>query len=137
MTAPQNRERIIFLPGGITNEQADSIFRKLQEIEAVTKIEINGLELKIQYIFPLLSFSMIWKIINAHTGTAVYSLADKFKYSLIAYMENIEGDRLRSHSGWEKYIQDIYVSHYHQLRTHQAGQKRKQWQQYKPVKPDN
>ena len=60
----------------------------------------------------------------------------KFWYALIVYIEDNERNHHMVPGGWQKYVEDIYVTHYQQSRHNQ--EERKLWQQnIKPVTQQN
>lgn len=111
MKTRQTRTRKIHLPITTHIRQIEAIVAELNNIEAVTSLTIDSTDLTINYNFPDLVISSVWQIINHHTDTIAFNYVDKLWYGLIAWKEDNERDHLYSRSGWDRYIQDIYVGH--------------------------
>jgi len=111
MQSHLKRTRTLHLPDVIATAHTQAIIDELNNIDAVTSVELDGSALTIDYNFPEIVFGTIWQIINRQMDTDASGMFTRFRYALIAWMEDNERAHLCAHSGWNRYIQDIYVGH--------------------------
>jgi len=130
------RTRTIQLPISATRIQIDTIMAELNSHDAVTAVSVDESVLTLRYTFPQFVFGNAWHIINRHIDKPVTSVFASIKYKLLAWIEDNEREHLHSHTGWNRYIQDIYVGHYHQQHS-VSSQTKKTWQNYQAATKSN
>jgi hypothetical protein len=127
MTEVIIRTQTIHLPVSATRAQIECIMNDLNHEDAVTALSLDGSALTLHYHFPRFVFRKAWLIINQHIENPVPGVIARLKYTLLAWKEDNESEHLRSHTGWHRYIQDIYVEHFRQQHSVSSHTK-KQWQ---------
>jgi len=146
MKTEQIRIRTIHLPDKISEEEIQTVSKIFAESESVISFKFDKNRLIIEYVFPTMRFSDISTVIAQIISTNKIGVIQKLWCSLMVYMEDNEYDHIIIINGWQKYIQDIYVSHFI-LHTHQEVQnqesrhnqhKQKLWQRHlEPVNQQN
>lgn len=123
------------LPAGTDSTRIASLETALRSLDAVTGVITADCTLKIDYLFPEISFATIWQLLQSHVDTTRLGTASRLLFTLIAYTETNAREHLLAQVGWEHYIRDILVANHQRQAARRAGQKRKPWQQVK--RPEN
>ena len=129
MTNVITRTQTIHLPVNATRAQIECIMDELNHHDAVTAVSLDGSALTLHYHFPRFVFRKAWLIINQHIDNPVAGVILSLKYQLLAWKEDNESEHLHAHTGWHRYIQDIYVGHFRPQHS-VSSQTKKQWQNF-------
>ena len=123
MKAEQIRTWTIHLADDISEEEIQAISKTFVESESILNFKFDKNRLIIEYVFPTMTFNDIWRVISRIVSTNKIGAIQKLWYRLMVYMEENERNHHIILGGWQKYVQDIYVTHYQQSCHNQEKRK--------------
>ena len=111
----RRESRTIKLRKSLTDSAEKALLSDVLTLEGVKSAEINDLQIDISYDFPLICFSEIWTVLNSRLETSSLGQMQRWRLSLIAYMQENEKQHLFKPAHWHLFVRDIHV-HHHTLR---------------------
>ena len=114
MTIPIEERRGIDvrLHKAIPDSQINSLVNAFTQIDGIVELSVSEHRIHIEYLFPLISLSEIWRDLMQLLDKKLFSYTQIIIYSFRAYLEDNEQSHLTRQYGWEKYIRDVYISYF-------------------------
>lgn len=106
------------------------MLNSLQPLNGVDNTELSGNRLVVTYSFPETTIGSILDAINRTAGIGRQQPFNRFKNSILAFMENNERDNLTHAGGWYRYIEDIYMRHFDPGLNDRIDIRKQTWRKY-------
>lgn len=125
----ENRTFRIKLPGTLTVDERQALQACLSDNPDVVGFTLDETRLMITYQFPRTTRGILWQQIRERVEAYRTGSLGNLVYGLSAYMEANEQKHLLRHTGWQRYVQDVYIRHVHPGDG--TSNRRKNWEQYR------
>jgi len=121
------RCRSVPLPAASAPDERQRLQDRLLKLETVEEVKIDGMQCRVRYRFPEMTFSVIQSVLLEEIR-ASSSFVSRLYCGFLAFMEENERDHLLEPCGWHYYLQHI---HARRFDPHHAGireNRRQEWQ---------
>ncbi len=122
--------RSIKLRKPLTDSAGKALLSDLNALEGVRMAQVAAQTIEIEYDFPLLCFSEIWSLLNSRLETNHLGRMQKWRLSLLAYMQENEKDHMLKPAHWHLFVRDIHVHHSALRQAASANRKKQLWRKH-------
>ena len=127
----KHRKLLVRLKHVLAGEDSRTVITSLLAVDGVDDVEITGDQMNIYYLFPETTMDSILSIIDQVTGLARQKKLNRYKNTILAFMETNERDKLIYACGWRRYIEDIYMRHFDPGLNDRIDIRKQTWRKYK------
>ncbi len=128
--ADGTRRRTVHFADALLLDEQDALRSAIAKFECTTKVEVNDLQLMVEYDFPACCFGEIWQLVIELVNTHRMKFVERLRHSIAGFAEQNERDHRLYPRHWHTYLKDIHAHYYNYKHDNSSATHKHLWRRY-------